>query len=164
MPSPHCTRILGTSSWIGASPSRTVALRLHVHRPRDRRMIHPTSWMPYYPRRRGRLPSIPVDAHRTVAPAIWRFRQLQSEAAALLRGDSRRAMWSLFRVENEHLNSTLAYKSVPIVPLHLDERAAPPTPADNLTEGPSYVAVGLEVSAFIVAVLTCYILSYVTHS
>ena len=133
---------------------------------RDRRMIHPTSWMPYYL-------AVGADVFLrflwtlTLAPSHlpfgdfvnYKVKPLLSFAEIL-----RRAMWSLFRVENEHLNSTLAYKSVPIVPLHLDERAAPPTPADNLTEGPSYVAVGLEVTAFIVAVLTCYILSYATHS
>ena len=75
----------------------------------------------------------------------------------------RRAMWSLFRVENEHLNSTLAYKSAAVVPLHF-ERGAPPRPPEDPKEGPSYLAVALEVSAFIAAVLTCYVLSYVTHS
>lgn len=73
----------------------------------------------------------------------------------------RRAMWSVFRVENEHLNNTLGYKRVDIVPLHFDRPA-------GATRDPSHKsnwkAVVTEVGLFITAVVLVYIVGFVTHS
>ena len=132
---------------------------------RDRRMIHPTSWVPYYL-------AVGADVFLrflwtlTLAPTTLPFGDFVNYQVKPLLSFAeimRRAMWSLFRVENEHLNSTLAYKSVPIVPLHF-ERGAPPRPPEDPSEGPSYRAVALEVFLFIATVLLCYVLSYITHS
>jgi len=72
----------------------------------------------------------------------------------------RRAMWSAFRVENEHLNNTLGYKRAEVVPLHFERPA--PASADEKT-GTSLLAVVLEVALFIGVVLLVYIVSYLTH-
>ena len=159
--SPSCLAFAGGLYFKEGRPYAFAWRRLR----RDRRMVHPTSWVPYYA-------AVVADVFLrflwtlTLAPTHLPFGDFVNYSVKPLLSFAeicRRAMWSLFRVENEHLNSTLAYKRIDVVPLHF-ERGAPPRPPEDPKEGPSYLSVALEVSAFILAVLLCYAISYATHS
>ena len=79
-------------------------------------------------------------------------------------------MWSLIRLEREHLTNTAGYR---VVPLHFDTSPPPgptvdaaPPPDRDLCWGckSSHVSAVLEIGGFLAVVLVCYVISFVTAS
>ncbi|KAL1518912.1 hypothetical protein AB1Y20_003185 [Prymnesium parvum] len=87
----------------------------------------------------------------------------------------RRSLWSLIRLEREHLTNSASYS---VVPLHFDNSTDHPTapePAEpksssaytriwRCTTKPGLVGVALEIGGFLVVVMVCYVISFVTAS
>ena len=87
----------------------------------------------------------------------------------------RRSMWSLIRLEREHLTNSAGYR---VVPLHFDNspsHAAPVAEAPAtlherrcccgyLSYNPKLLSTFLEIGGFVAVVVVCYVVSFVTAS
>ena len=71
----------------------------------------------------------------------------------------RRTMWSIFRIEAEHLKNTASYGKVDIVPLHFEQPESSPFVPKR-----SWLTAALEVGVFISIMGLTYGISFATHS
>lgn len=130
---------------------------------RDRRMISKDSWLVY-------RSAVVADVFLrflwtlTLAPTSMPFGSFVHDRVAPYLSYleiCRRAMWSIFRVENEHLSNTRSYKGAETVPLHLEH---PLGASADMRQRHSWLKVTLEVGAFIAVVLLVYAVSFATQT
>jgi hypothetical protein len=125
---------------------------------RQRRMVNKDSYWPYYTAVVADL-GLRFLWTLTLAPGFLPFGSFVNEYVKPLLMYAeiiRRAMWSIFRVEQEHLNQTASYKQIEYVPLHFERPAPPKRP-------PTLLSVLLEVGAFVFVVGATYVVAFATH-